>query len=109
MVKALEDQMLAHVSCWNALFATATRCVISASKVQSEVKTILMMITTTTMTIEKQQPLYLYLVSLLQVGSDSLPVQQSAQRHAMPRGLIFSNRSCPFTRHAVNSELQATL
>ena len=39
-VKALEDQMLARLSCWKALFAAATQCVISASKVQSEVKTL---------------------------------------------------------------------
>ncbi len=32
--------MLARLSCWKALFAAATRCVISASKVQSEVKTL---------------------------------------------------------------------
>ena len=39
-VKALEDQMLTRLSCWKALFAAVTRCVISASKVQSEVKTL---------------------------------------------------------------------
>lgn len=37
-VKALEDQMLARLSCWKALFAAATLCVISALKVWSEVK-----------------------------------------------------------------------
>ena len=35
-VKALEDQMLARLSCWKALFAAATPCVVSASKVQSD-------------------------------------------------------------------------
>ncbi len=39
-VKAQEDQMLAHLTCWKALFAAATRCVISASQVQSEAKTL---------------------------------------------------------------------
>ena len=32
--------MLARLSCWKALFAAATRCVISALKVQSELKTL---------------------------------------------------------------------
>ena len=32
--------MLARLSCWKALFAAPTGCVISASKVQSEVKTL---------------------------------------------------------------------
>ncbi len=39
-VKALEDQMLTRLSCWKALFAAVTRCVISVSKVQSELKTL---------------------------------------------------------------------
>ena len=30
VIKALKDQMLARLSCWKALFAAATRCVISA-------------------------------------------------------------------------------
>ena len=33
--------MLTRLSCWKALFAAVTRCVISASKVQSEVKTLI--------------------------------------------------------------------
>ncbi len=37
-VKALEDQMLACLSCWKALFAAATLYEIPASKVQSDVK-----------------------------------------------------------------------
>ena len=37
-VKALQDQMLTCLSCWKALFAAATLCLISASNVQSEVK-----------------------------------------------------------------------
>ncbi|DBB04359.1 TPA: hypothetical protein ACH3X1_012846 [Trebouxia sp. C0004] len=32
--------MLAHLKCWKALFAAATHCVISVSKVRSEVKTL---------------------------------------------------------------------
>ena len=38
-VKALEEQMLARLSCWKAPFAATTLCVISASlaNVQSEV------------------------------------------------------------------------
>ncbi len=39
-VKALEDQMLTRLSRWKALFAAVTRCVISASKVQTELKTL---------------------------------------------------------------------
>ena len=39
-VKALEDQMSARLTCWKVLFAAARRCVISASQVQSEVKTL---------------------------------------------------------------------
>ena len=39
-IKALEDQVLARLSCWKAHFAVVTRCVISAFKVQSDVKTL---------------------------------------------------------------------
>ena len=39
-VKALEDQMLTFLSCWKALFAVVTQCVISESRVQSKVNTL---------------------------------------------------------------------
>lgn len=45
-VRALEDQILACLTCWKALFAAATLCVISVSKVQSEAKMLSCVVTT---------------------------------------------------------------